>query len=746
MLFLVISCSASLSNAQTVDSTGNLITNNVDLSGQTGWSGIGGYSQIGGQQPTGLWGCCTSYSGAAPFLDTATYVPENGSSGQIHWSYGQATVGQSVSIPNALGNTGLSVLGYSWGYDVRNMNGGGGQGGTDTLTATTYITNSSGQTILSDTRTYNTQFEWTRFSGTQTLASPTLASGLGRLGVNFTSMDSGFWAGYYGPQVRNVDLRLNYMVDQCALDPLSSSSCPGYAQAFKDQQCTLNPLYDQTCPGYAQAYFFQQCGFNPLYDTACPGNSSVVSSGNLVPNPGGQTGFFGGFLNNSFAINTALSHNGAGLMVHGFQWGYRATNYNFWLLPQGSSTVNVNIRNGDGTSLYAWSRNNTDGGSYNYSSSYILPQSTNNLTMGNFDFTATSSGLGVVDSMWAKALITPDQCTLDPLSSTACTGYQSAFLAQQCSLNTLYSPSCPGYTEALQAMLDEQARLAAASTTTTETTVSTGTADTTTTGSNDGTVLSSSSDTTSSPAAVTTDAGGVDVSTTGEIKAQDGVPEVAKETKTAEKSTDEKVVAETADKKDKEKKTLSTNQLLAIARQASDDRAARAIAEQAEKESQSENANPSDGGTGTDAARLGTGISLPGFSMRFSGTDSTETAESSVLGTTAASMASGPTSLGSTAGADQTNQQQAGGSVKKNVQPNKLAGDETTIAALTQPPADFNSYLTSQLKDAQFYQQREIYKGQRNVDNARLLRGLTGGSDRLHQEMVDQQYGKLGAQ
>jgi hypothetical protein len=61
--------------------------------------------------------------------------------------------------------------------------------------------------------------------------------------------------------------------------------------------------------------------------------------------------------------------------------------------------------------------------------------------------------------------------------------------------------------------------------------------------------------------------------------------------------------------------------------------------------------------------------------------------------------------------------------------------DMSTLAAA---PADFNTYLNSQLKDSQFYTSREIYRGQRNVDNAAALRGL--GSDRLHQRMVDQQY------
>ena len=39
-----------------------------------------------------------------------------------------------------------------------------------------------------------------------------------------------------------------------------------------------------------------------------------------------------------------------------------------------------------------------------------------------------------------------------------------------------------------------------------------------------------------------------------------------------------------------------------------------------------------------------------------------------------------------------------------------------------------------------FYKSEPIYKDQRTIDNARVFRGLTGGSDARHQEMVDQQY------
>jgi hypothetical protein len=59
--------------------------------------------------------------------------------------------------------------------------------------------------------------------------------------------------------------------DPCLTDPLSSSTCEGYAAAYLSQQCTISALYSPACPGYAQAYFTQQCTANPLYDVSCPG-------------------------------------------------------------------------------------------------------------------------------------------------------------------------------------------------------------------------------------------------------------------------------------------------------------------------------------------------------------------------------------------------------------------------------------------------------------------------------------------
>ena len=75
--------------------------------------------------------------------------------------------------------------------------------------------------------------------------------------------------------------------------------------------------------------------------------------------------------------------------------------------------------------------------------------------------------------------------------------------------------------------------------------------------------------------------------------------------------------------------------------------------------------------------------------------------------------------------------------VRQNVQDNDLANG-VQLAQLSVVPIGFNQYTNLVLRDAAFYAPKEIYRNQRTVDNTRALRQLS--SDRLHQEMVDQQY------
>jgi len=76
--------------------------------------------------------------------------------------------------------------------------------------------------------------------------------------------------------------------------------------------------------------------------------------------------------------------------------------------------------------------------------------------------------------------------------------------------------------------------------------------------------------------------------------------------------------------------------------------------------------------------------------------------------------------------------------VKQNVQDNDVANTGVRMTQLAVAPIGYNQYTNFALQDAAFYAPKEIYRNQRNVDNTRLLRQLA--SDRVHQEMVDQQY------
>jgi hypothetical protein len=80
--------------------------------------------------------------------------------------------------------------------------------------------------------------------------------------------------------------------------------------------------------------------------------------------------------------------------------------------------------------------------------------------------------------------------------------------------------------------------------------------------------------------------------------------------------------------------------------------------------------------------------------------------------------------------------QQQSGTVNRNVQPNDLAGG-IDLASMATVPQGFNAY-SFVLKDAAFYEPKEVYKNQKVVDNVQVLRQMS--SDSLHKQMVDQQY------
>jgi hypothetical protein len=84
----------------------------------------------------------------------------------------------------------------------------------------------------------------------------------------------------------------------------------------------------------------------------------------------------------------------------------------------------------------------------------------------------------------------------------------------------------------------------------------------------------------------------------------------------------------------------------------------------------------------------------------------------------------------------QENIQQQTSTVNRNVQPNDLAGG-VDLASMALQPKGFEAYSVV-LRDTAFYEPKEVYKGQKVIDNVRALRQMS--SDSLHKQMVDQQY------
>jgi hypothetical protein len=264
-LLAILWLTVSFAHAQD-QSTPNLITSGTTHT----WSGV-----ITGAKPND---CCTGGPGA--LYDPATNT--------IHFSYMQSTVAQTFAINQALSNvgSGIQVRGYSYSWDINNLNGDNRQGGVDTLYANVYTLNYNNTSIRrTDSWVYNTKFDWTTFSGTVNYENPGVPSDFGNLTVQFSGRDGGFWGGYYGPKVRNVSLKMNYGVDTCAADPLSSTTCSGYASAYLNLQCSASALYSPQCPGYAAAYFTQQCTVNALHDPSCPGYANAYLNYQCSVNP-----------------------------------------------------------------------------------------------------------------------------------------------------------------------------------------------------------------------------------------------------------------------------------------------------------------------------------------------------------------------------------------------------------------------------------------------------------------------------
>jgi hypothetical protein len=142
----------------------------------------------------------------------------NTSTNTLRFSYGSGyvmgTAIQSVGLGSvsALSLPGVKVTGLTYSWQIyNNLTSSGDTRGN--LIGGISLTNKSNTTVENLSFDYSledTGAAFKLFSNTVAFESQYSASSLDRLIVSFTGNDKNWWAGYYGPRVREVNIGLNY--------------------------------------------------------------------------------------------------------------------------------------------------------------------------------------------------------------------------------------------------------------------------------------------------------------------------------------------------------------------------------------------------------------------------------------------------------------------------------------------------------------------------------------------------------
>ena len=160
-------------------------------------------------------------------------------------------VGNPIIAPyaTALAEAGIIVNGYNYSWtiksaDVNNMQNTTSQGpydkegygfSQDLLSITVEFIGQENQDVVwSKEYDYNYRIDnWTRFSGSE--AFELNGTDFEKIRITVDGYDAGYWSGYFGPEVQQVQFQLIFTVvetDNCDEDPLSSPTCYGYQDAF----------------------------------------------------------------------------------------------------------------------------------------------------------------------------------------------------------------------------------------------------------------------------------------------------------------------------------------------------------------------------------------------------------------------------------------------------------------------------------------------------------------------------------
>lgn len=455
-------------------------------------------------------------------------------------------------------------------------------------------------------------------------------------------------------------------------------------------------------------------------------------------------------------IANALPNSGTGLRVNGFNFGFTAKNGNGWdggRQDYLAAYVNFYGANGSLAQSYdysAYTNRTYNWTNFNFSETFLTPYATKDLSTARYGF------VGYDMNGWAG----PYGPEIYNVS------FSLKYSVDTCALDVFSSPSCPGYIDAVAKLNTVTTSTEPTITTTSSGTIvnptgSTSVVETTTQPSSTSVVQPASSTTITSP-------------TPSATNPQPKVGEVQQAGSTKPTGPSQSLISsilssEQSRVSNLEKSVVSTTveQSQAIATQSTKDAESIAsnLTQQSIASSQSNSNQQTKSQTGFSGLGLNFGQSQqfgmlnPSLQSSVSSQQFTDVRLSSIaiqqnyiprkeqqiefvqqetkFGTGRNVL---ETFMQSSPMMQENIQSQQSSSVKKNVPNNELAGG-VDLTKMAVQPAGFNQYSFI-MPDVAFYSPKEIYRNQKTVDNVRVMRGLQGGTDRLHQEMINLQYNK----
>jgi hypothetical protein len=157
---------------------------------------------------------------------------------QINWGYGGGIISKTVAINNALKEVGIQVEGFTYSWEIKNLDANETNANQanrqDPMEVTVSVYKANGELYRQYNYDYSRPMDWTTYSGTETFPDQFLdPSFFGNLKLSAEGDDTGYWAGYWGPEL---------------------GSSPSINLVYSSNPCYGNPLYDPQCDGYAEAY------------------------------------------------------------------------------------------------------------------------------------------------------------------------------------------------------------------------------------------------------------------------------------------------------------------------------------------------------------------------------------------------------------------------------------------------------------------------------------------------------------